>query len=276
MYLSFRPRSVQATQVRRVPTHFRRTGAQSCQLVNGRLDLPKGFLLRHALVDRAGRVGNLSETVNGGRARQLMSQPCQEFEISLAEGLLNEPRPGGQFHGKRLRKVACRIFGLWRGRSRLQRAAEMAAPQKERQRRQAKVCGRIQHSDAFERPGANRQSEGAALAGVAQHLNVAAEHVGQPLRDGQPKPRAAEAAGRRGIGLSERLEQVDDFVRRNANAGVGNHEPHEWCVVVRRLQSRASRTPPWAVNLIALPTRFIRICRKRTGSVRIVSGTGER
>ncbi len=42
------------------------------------------------------------------------------------------------------------------------------------------------------------------------------------------------------------------------------------------LQRTRIRTPPESVNLIALPTRLVRICRRRVGSPEIVSGIGVR
>ena len=38
-------------------------------------------------------------------------------------------------------------------------------------------------------------------------------------------------------------------------------------------RSTLTKTSPWSVNLIALPTRFIRICRNRVESPRSTSGT---
>ena len=68
----------------------------------------------------------------------------------------------------------------------------------------------------------------------------AAHQLGEPPADREAEPGAAVPAGRRGVGLAERLEQPVDAVRRDADAGVadGEVEPD-----ASRAASRARSTP---------------------------------
>ena len=68
-------------------------------------------------------------------------------------------------------------------------------------------AGSGQHRHAVQRSGRHGQAEAAPLAGVAADGDVAAEHLRQPLADAQSQSGAAELAGRRGVGLRERLEE---------------------------------------------------------------------
>ena len=60
-----------------------------------------------------------------------------------------------------------------------------------------RLGGPIEHGNAFEAAGGNGQGEGAALAPHAGHGQLAAEQMGDLLRDGQPQARAAELLRRR-------------------------------------------------------------------------------
>ena len=105
--------------------------------------------------------------------------------------------------------------------------------------------------------------------------DVAAEHLRQALGDGQPQPGAAELAGGRGVGLLEGLEEVLDLLRRSCRCPYRRLRKRSFGSGSSRSARRTTiRTPPVSVNLMALPTRFSRICRRRAGSVKMVSGTG--
>ena len=54
----------------------------------------------------------------------------------------------------------------------------------------------VDHLDALEGAGRNRDGEGAPGARLAGHGNVAAEHLREPARDGESQTGAAKAARR--------------------------------------------------------------------------------
>ena len=83
------------------------------------------------------------------------------------------------------------------------------------------------HGRGFPQIGEGRaQGEGRPAVRRAEHLDPASHHPGEVLRNAEPKARAAEAAGRAGIGLRKRLEQRSELLRRQADAGV-LHLQHE-------------------------------------------------
>jgi hypothetical protein len=53
---------------------------------------------------------------------------------------------------------------------------------------------------------------------------VAAVHLDQPLDDGQAKSETAVRAGARGVGLAERLEDVRQEVRLDADTRVAHDD----------------------------------------------------
>src|SRR5262249_33264576 len=63
-----------------------------------------------------------------------------------------------------------------------------------------------------------------AFTRFARHVHVATHHARELAGDGKPKPRAAEALRRRGIGLTKLLEQLSLLLRSHANAGVSDRE----------------------------------------------------
>ena len=56
--------------------------------------------------------------------------------------------------------------------------------------------------------------------GDARHGHVAAQHPGEAPRDREAQAGAAVLAGRRGVGLGERLEKLGDLFLRHADARV--------------------------------------------------------
>ena len=92
---------------------------------------------------------------------------------------------------------------------------------------------------------------------------LAAERRGNVLADRQAQARAAETAGHRAVGLNERLEDVVEFRRVDADAGVAHFQRSDSSDRPRDGRGRRSSTLPCSVNLIALPTRFISNCRRR-------------
>ena len=95
-----------------------------------------------------------------------------------------------------------------------------------RLRRCGRALKRLQHAHALQRARIDRQRKGAARAELAGDFHIAAERIGQASGNGQPKAGAAVAAGRRPVHLRERLKQLADLFRGNANARVRNCEPH--------------------------------------------------
>ena len=71
----------------------------------------------------------------------------------------------------------------------------------------------------------DRDAERAALAGGAGDRDRAAEHLGQPLADGQPQSAAAKPPGGRTIGLSKRLKQPGDLFGGHADPLVDDVKP---------------------------------------------------
>ena len=61
---------------------------------------------------------------------------------------------------------------------------------------------------AERRPEARTEPEGAPLAGLAVDANLATHQLDQPFGDRQPEPGPTIPAGRRAVGLRERLEQA--------------------------------------------------------------------
>ena len=121
------------------------------------------------------------------------------------------------------------------------------------------------------------EREGAAHAGRAAQLDLAAEQVRQLAADREAKAGAAVFAAGAGVGLLERLEDDLLLLRRDADAGVGDLEGHHrrrllehrmlGAPAARRRPRRSSRTPPCAVNLKALDSRFLSTCCSRLESV---------
>ena len=97
----------------------------------------------------------------------------------------------------------------------------------------------------------------------------------QPSADGQPEAGAAEAAGGRGVGLGERLEQPARSLGGDADAGVDDLEAQRDARrAVGRERADADRRPrPSAVNFTALPARLSRTWRIRPGRRDSVAGT---
>src|SRR5262249_34858417 len=62
------------------------------------------------------------------------------------------------------------------------------------------------------------------FARLARYGDVPTHHARELAREGETKPRAAEALSGRSIGLAELLEQLGLLLRRHADAGVGDGE----------------------------------------------------
>ena len=91
--------------------------------------------------------------------------------------------------------------------------------------------------------------------------------------DRETETGAAESAGRRGVGLGERLEHAVLVGGRDADAGVADLEAHDRDVD-RRSETGIARTHDLAgaVNFTALETRFTSTWRRRVGSPRTSRG----
>ena len=97
------------------------------------------------------------------------------------------------------------------------------------------------------------EPEGAALAQLALHADLAAHQLGQPLGDRQAQAGAAVLARGRGVGLLERLEQAPHLLWRHADAGVAHREVQQLRLARSCSCTRTETTiSPRSVNLTAL------------------------
>ena len=106
-------------------------------------------------------------------------------------------------------------------------------------------------------------------SGVLSTLERAAHQLHEPQRDGQPEPGAAVLARRRSVGLRERLEDQLLLARAGCRCrcrAPGRHDGAPAASVATRRDRDIDRTAPWAVNLMALPTRFSSTWRMRSPS----------
>ena len=78
-----------------------------------------------------------------------------------------------------------------------------------------------------------RDGECRACAGRALDRDVAAQHGAEVLGDGEPKARAAEAPGGRGVRLAERLEQLAELFLCHADPRVRHAETGSRIVLAR-------------------------------------------
>ena len=115
-------------------------------------------------------------------------------------------------------------------------------------------------------PRSQRQfdGEGGAFAFDAGGGDGAAHQLGELAADRQAQARAAEPAGRRGVGLGELVEEVGQLVRGDADAGV----VHRQAQALRRGADADASTPPWLVNFMALEMRLASDLPQPVGSPR--------
>ena len=73
------------------------------------------------------------------------------------------------------------------------------------------------------------------VPGVALQPDASAHQVDQRRGDREPEARAAEPAGRRAVGLAERLEDRGLFLPRDADAGVGDADVQPGAPVTARV-----------------------------------------
>ena len=85
-------------------------------------------------------------------------------------------------------------------------------------------------------PERQLDDEGRADAFLAHHRHLAAHQLGQLAADRQAEAGAAVLTRRRGVGLGELLEQGEDLVLRDADAGVGDRQPE--AARIGRLEAR--------------------------------------
>ena len=105
--------------------------------------------------------------------------------------------------------------------------------------------------------------------------DIPSEHLGQSLGDDQSQAGSAVTPDGGGIALAESLEEPRQLLGTETPIPVSITGTRSWAR--RGLPGaccRTTRTLPCSVNLIALPMRLMRICRKRIGSVWIVPGNG--
>ena len=116
----------------------------------------------------------------------------------------------------------------------------------------------------------------------ARHGDLAAEQADELAADREAEPGAAVEASGRAVALRERLEDPLLLLVVDADAGVADREGDDGRRPSTsdsrlRLQPLSARpictcTVPCSVNLNALASRFLRIWRRRCGSVTIVVG----
>ena len=109
-------------------------------------------------------------------------------------------------------------------------------------------------------------------AGLAVHLDRAAHPMRELLADGEPQADAGLALAPL-LRLLERGEDAQLVLRRDAHAGVldADHAAAT-CPSPQGRPARSASRCPASVNLIALPSRFRRICRMRLPSARTSAG----
>ena len=83
-----------------------------------------------------------------------------------------------------------------------------------------------------------------------------------------PKRRVVELSA-----CAKGSKTASSAVGRDADAGVDHVDRQALAAPRPRADPATTVTPPLSVNLMALPTRLVTICRTRDGSVRTVSGT---
>ena len=127
-----------------------------------------------------------------------------------------------------------------------------------RRRRSADSCPRLRPSDAL--PASATSQAGSRTVKVAPSPcpGLAAAMVPpcsstSCLQIARPRPSPPYCAAEAGVGLAERLEDVRQELRRDADPGVGDGDLDD---AARRRASRTSTRPPSRVNLTALVSRF--------------------
>ena len=149
-----------------------------------------------------------------------------------------------------------------------------------RRRRRRSLPGRRRLGMVAERtpssgPGGDGHAESASLPRNAADRDVAAEHVGQPLADRQPQARFRRSGGSSSCRPGRRAGTAAGSAPRSCRCPCRSRRSATWVRRTARASKRTTtRTSPASVNLMALPTRLIRICRRRTGSEMMVSGSG--
>ena len=120
-----------------------------------------------------------------------------------------------------------------------------------------------------------RHGERGALArAAALRVNGATVLLDEMPHDRQAEAEASMRPLRRHVGLTERVEQAREKLRRNSDARVADGEhgarPHP-------APCRSTPCPPSGVNLIAFESRFQKTCCRRSGSpARLVDSRGRR
>ena len=104
-------------------------------------------------------------------------------------------------------------------------------------------------------------------------MNITRHRSGETARDGKPQARAALPPAHGRLGLLELEEQERQCLLVDADAGIldRNRDAHfvgfgAPSPVPLAARVTVTSTPPLSVNLMALPTRLVRICRSRTSS----------
>ena len=123
-------------------------------------------------------------------------------------------------------------------------------------------------------PRGQADVERRSLALLALHPHRPAHQLDEALRDREPEPGTAVAAGGRGVDLAERREQPVHPVLRDADPGVPNGEAADG--TSSRPAGSASTwttTSPSSVNLTAFESRLSSTCRRRVASPTIPAGT---
>ena len=118
---------------------------------------------------------------------------------------------------------------------------------------------------------AEREGEDRTAARIVFERQRAAHQADELARDGEPEPRALEAAGVGAVPLLELFEDRRAPLRRHPGPGVGHREAQRPPFAPR---STETQTPPAEVNFTALPARFISTCLRRIPSASTKRGAG--
>src|SRR5271167_1029516 len=113
----------------------------------------------------------------------------------------------------------------------------------------------------------------AALTHLTLNPYTSTHHFHQAGSDGQTQPRSAVLAGDTGVSLRERLKNDLSFVVRDADSCIAYLKWSSARPSACKPDSISTNTCPSSVNLTALPTKLVNICRSLPGSPVRCEGT---
>ena len=135
--------------------------------------------------------------------------------------------------------------------------------------------GRSQHPRPLERAGVDRHGKRAPVAEFAGDVNIAAQGLCQSSGYGQPKPRAAVTAARRGIQLRERPIEESSILSAEMPMPV-SETANCACAEPSVSEGTQRDADPAAIGeLDGVANQVGKDLTQRTGSAWMVSGSGK-